>query len=118
MDFAALVHKTCNGCLEGSAGNAKLNAELGLGLVASDALLLARLPLKDAEKLSDEKQQMIAPFKRGDGYRFCLTPYFEDMEKDKRIVVIKNGPYLVSGNIPLARESIVDDKKGNPLKWK
>jgi hypothetical protein len=55
-----------------------LNARFKLGLVASDTLLLATLPAGRAKRLSRQKQEMIAPFKRGSTYRFCLTPYFED----------------------------------------
>lgn len=62
---------------------ARLNNELNLGLSACDAILLAKLSEKDAEKLTPEQKKMIAPFKRGEGYRFCLTPYFEDLEKEK-----------------------------------
>ncbi len=40
------------------------------------------------------------------------------MEKDKKIVVTKNGPYLVSGNLPLEKEIIIDDSDGNPDEWK
>lgn len=35
----------------------------------------------------------------------------------KKIVVSKDGPYLVSGNIPLAKEKIIADKNGMPIKW-
>ena len=38
-------------------------------------------------------------------------------EKKPRIKVTKDGPYLVSGNIPLAKEIIVCDDKGTPEKW-
>lgn len=44
------------------------------------------------------------------------------MKKDKknifRIKVIKNGPYLILGNIPLLREKIVLDNEGFLLVWK
>jgi len=35
-----------------------------------------------------------------------------------RIKVTKNGPYLVSGNVPLVKQIIVTDKQGFSLKWK
>lgn len=57
-----------------------LNAKFDLGLVASDVLLLAELKGEDAALLSSEKRAMIAPFRRGEDYRFCLTPYFEQAE--------------------------------------
>jgi histidinol-phosphate/aromatic aminotransferase/cobyric acid decarboxylase-like protein len=57
--------------------------EFGLRLEPSDAILLATLSENKAQELSLDMQQAIAPFKRGDGYRFCLTPYFEKLEKEK-----------------------------------
>jgi len=36
----------------------------------------------------------------------------------KKVVIIKNGPYLVSGNIPLGKETAVVGKKGVPERWK
>jgi len=57
-----------------------LNVEHGLGLRTSDALLLAHLPAREAERLDRERRALIAPFQRGRGYRFCLTPLFEERE--------------------------------------
>jgi CDGSH-type Zn-finger protein len=37
--------------------------------------------------------------------------------KDANITVTKDGPYLVSGNVPLDKETIVCDDKGIPVKW-
>jgi CDGSH-type Zn-finger protein len=37
--------------------------------------------------------------------------------KGAKIVVSKDGPYLVSGNLPLAKETIVPGKDGIPEKW-
>jgi histidinol-phosphate/aromatic aminotransferase/cobyric acid decarboxylase-like protein len=59
---------------------AQINQEVGLGLTASDAFLLATLPAAAAQ-LPEDRREMIGKFKRGDGYRFCLTPYFEEHEK-------------------------------------
>jgi CDGSH-type Zn-finger protein len=39
------------------------------------------------------------------------------MEKEQKISIVKNGPYLVTGNIPLIEEIIVFDKEDTPLKW-
>ncbi|MDD2515740.1 MAG: CDGSH iron-sulfur domain-containing protein [Candidatus Gracilibacteria bacterium] len=40
------------------------------------------------------------------------------MEDNKRkIKITKNGPYLVTGNIPLAKEIIIGDFQENPIKW-
>jgi CDGSH-type Zn-finger protein len=48
----------------------------------------------------------------------------KDTEKKKKlknttgkIKILKDGPYLVSGAIPLAKEITVPDKDGIPLKW-
>ena len=34
-----------------------------------------------------------------------------------KIKILKDGPYLVSGSIPLTKETIVTGKDGDPLKW-
>ena len=36
---------------------------------------------------------------------------------DKKIKISKNGPYLVSGKVPLGRENVVTDDEGMPVKW-
>ena len=38
-------------------------------------------------------------------------------KKNYKITVTKNGPYLVSGNLPLTKESIISDKEGYPIKY-
>lgn len=41
------------------------------------------------------------------------------MKKEKnKIIVSKNGPYIVSGNLPLMKEISINDSEGNPAKWK
>ncbi|MFH1182293.1 MAG: aminotransferase class I/II-fold pyridoxal phosphate-dependent enzyme [Candidatus Woesearchaeota archaeon] len=59
---------------------AGINKEFGIGMRTSDVLLLGHLEKDDAAKLSQEQLSIITDFKRGDGYRFCLTPYFEKLE--------------------------------------
>jgi CDGSH-type Zn-finger protein len=39
------------------------------------------------------------------------------MEKDKKIIIAENGPYIVSGNLPLEKEIMVPDEEGNPKAW-
>jgi len=39
------------------------------------------------------------------------------MKDNQKIKVTTNGPYLVSGNVPLSDEKIVLNKDGLPLKW-
>jgi histidinol-phosphate/aromatic aminotransferase/cobyric acid decarboxylase-like protein len=58
----------------------RVNREFELGLSASDAFLLAKLPAAAAAQLSGEQREMIGKFRRGDWYRFCLTPYFLEHE--------------------------------------
>lgn len=59
---------------------AEIERAFGLGLSASDAFLLAKLPATDAARLSDEQKETILKFRRGDWYRFCLTPHFLERE--------------------------------------
>jgi histidinol-phosphate/aromatic aminotransferase/cobyric acid decarboxylase-like protein len=54
----------------------EIRAETGLALQPSDAFLLAHLPAAAAAPLTPAQRELIARFLRGDGYRFCLTPYF------------------------------------------
>ena len=37
---------------------------------------------------------------------------------EPRVVVTKNGPYLVSGAVPLARQTIVADAEGGSESWR
>src|SRR4030066_549527 len=39
-------------------------------------------------------------------------------EDAKRIKVSKNGPYLVSGGVPVMRQTIIADTEGTALEWK
>src|SRR3990170_6157473 len=36
----------------------------------------------------------------------------------KRITVSKNGPYLVSGGVPVLRQTIIADSEGTALEWR
>jgi len=38
--------------------------------------------------------------------------------KKSKVVISKNGPYLVSGNLPLEKEIIVSDEEGNSIGYK
>ena len=60
----------------------RINKASGMGLSASDAFLLAKLPADDGAQLPTEQRQAIERFRRGDWYRFCLTPYFLEWEGD------------------------------------
>lgn len=40
------------------------------------------------------------------------------MENEKKIKIEKNGPYHVSGDIPLEKEFVVPDNNNDPLSWK
>jgi CDGSH-type Zn-finger protein len=39
-------------------------------------------------------------------------------DEEKRIIVTKNGPYRVKGNIPLVRKTQIVSEYGEPLSWK
>lgn len=39
-------------------------------------------------------------------------------KRDCKIIISKNGPYVISGDLPLCRESIIPDDVGNSVKWK
>ncbi|MBU0616055.1 MAG: aminotransferase class I/II-fold pyridoxal phosphate-dependent enzyme [Nanoarchaeota archaeon] len=54
---------------------AGINEDTGLALKPSDALLLAY-----AREVAPEVQPLVQRFQRGDGYRFCLTPYYRRLE--------------------------------------
>jgi hypothetical protein len=56
----------------------KINKEHSLSIQPSDVFLLGYLKDKGVEK---EQIRLISEFKRGCNYRFCLTPYFEMMER-------------------------------------
>lgn len=58
----------------------QIKKETGIKLRQSDALLLAYLTESDFNKLNADQKEMIKPFKRGSGYRFCLTQYFLERE--------------------------------------
>lgn len=60
----------------------QLNHDHDLGIAASDAFLLAHLPMQAAQGLTPTQRQLIGRFRRGEYYRFCLTPYFEAYEKE------------------------------------
>jgi len=59
----------------------QINKEFELGMYTSDALLLGHLKEDDAKQLNEVKQKLIEPFKRKNTYRFCLTPYYQELEK-------------------------------------
>lgn len=58
----------------------KIAKETGIVMKSSDVLPLGYLTESDFEKLSEEQKKLVAPFKRGHYYRFCLTRYFLERE--------------------------------------
>jgi CDGSH-type Zn-finger protein len=40
------------------------------------------------------------------------------MPPEKRIVIVKNGPYIIHGSVPLVRKTQVVSEHGEPLTWK
>ncbi len=73
LDITALATK-----YKGIQANvlAGINADFGLGLVPSDAFLLATLSVDAASHLDVGQQATIARHRRATAFRFCLTPYF------------------------------------------
>ncbi len=58
-----------------------INRECGLRMRSSDSMLLGHMPGEDASRMGKSANDLIKPFSRGSGYRFCLTPYFEEWER-------------------------------------
>jgi CDGSH-type Zn-finger protein len=40
------------------------------------------------------------------------------MDETTKITVTENGPYLVSGSVPMARQTIVTDAEGDSIEWR
>lgn len=57
-----------------------VNRQFGLPLAASDSFLLAHVTDAAAATLAKEQRDLLEPYRRGRGYRLCLTPYFEERE--------------------------------------
>jgi CDGSH-type Zn-finger protein len=38
-------------------------------------------------------------------------------DKSPKIKIVKDGPYLVSGNIPMTKQTIIANKEGRSVKW-
>ena len=45
-------------------------------------------------------------------------PNSPNSPSEPKVVVAKNGPYLVSGALPLTRQTVVTDSAGDPEKWR
>ncbi len=60
-----------------------INVRHGLNVEPSDALILGNIPESAGKKLSKEQRTFISEFRRGRSYRFCLTPYYEELEGKK-----------------------------------
>lgn len=58
----------------------QINKDFALGIRPSDVYLLGYLPQEAADSLDRDLKALISQFKRGGGFRFCLTPYFEKRE--------------------------------------
>lgn len=61
----------------------KINQDTGIKIKLSDVVILGYLERKNTQKLSMTQLREIEHFKRGDFYRFCLTPYFLKEEKGR-----------------------------------
>lgn len=60
----------------------KIHQESGLKLEASASFLLANLFDDKNLKLKDEQLKILEQFRRHDYFRFCLTPYFLEHERE------------------------------------
>ncbi len=59
---------------------ARLRGDHGIAFEPSDAYLLAHLKPAGAAALAPPKFELLASYRRDDGYRLCLTPYFWQQE--------------------------------------
>jgi CDGSH-type Zn-finger protein len=46
-----------------------------------------------------------------------LSKVMTSEKKEKKIRIIKNGPYMVQGNVPMRKEKITEDEQRYLLKW-
>ncbi|OGC07009.1 hypothetical protein A2230_08000 [candidate division WOR-1 bacterium RIFOXYA2_FULL_36_21] len=69
---------------------ADINREYSLDLKPSDAFLLAYLKPEDTSHLSPSQVEMLAPFKRGNNYRLCLTRYFIERDTEAQQLLEDN----------------------------
>ena len=57
-------------------------------------------------------------FLKRKGERKSMTTKKENIKGKRKIKVTKNGPYLISGNIPITKQTIITDAKGVPNEWR
>lgn len=60
-----------------------INRDFSLGMRPSDALLLGHITNESAQALDPRQKEMISSFQREDVYRFCLSLYYLEHEKNK-----------------------------------
>ncbi len=65
-----------------------INEEHDLNMRPSDTFLLAHIRAEDAAGLGPAQLEMIAKFRRGDVYRFCLTPYFIERDREAQKLLL------------------------------
>lgn len=58
----------------------QIRKETGIPLRKSEVLILGYLTQNDFNKLNSEQKEVVSLFKRGNGYRVCLTQYFLDRD--------------------------------------
>jgi ADP-ribose pyrophosphatase len=115
---------------------AQLSARYGLALKASDVVLLAHLPGEMG--LTVEQKQMMERYRRGDGFRLTLTPYFLEAEAQRPLHIKARQSYSglpmpvavpderVEWNVPFSDYHPVrftdpsvleNDRSKNPMGW-
>lgn len=60
----------------------RMSDETGVPFEASPVLLLATLDGSAYETLDGEQKALVGPYRRGSTFRLCLTPYFEELERE------------------------------------
>src|SRR5271155_4440863 len=108
-----------------------MRSGLGFGFFAIRLLLprtAATSAGPDAPAAPDEHGLSLAP----EGFRLCVCRgdarrsfgisvgelIMTKIKPEVKVVVSKNGPYLVSGDIPLAKQTIVSDAEDGSQAWK
>src|SRR2546427_12432118 len=51
-------------------------------------------------------------------FRSSRRPLMAKSRSHPRVVISNNGPYLVSGGVPLAKQTIVTDSEGGSQQWR
>jgi CDGSH-type Zn-finger protein len=81
-------------------------------------LLVRRLPIVGGQKVSKDALASFQESKSCSRQEDSIMSTPDSPSPEKRIVVSENGPYLVSGGVPLRIQNIVPNKEGMSWDWK